>query len=77
MLLALGWAEGLPTAAQLTSHILDRLEDECACDIADEAGAAGEALHAGASRGRSAGGEPGPGGPRAVSLGRRASRGDI
>jgi len=44
MLLALGWNEGLPTASQLTSHILDRLESECACDIACEEGPAGEAL---------------------------------
>ena len=27
MLLALGWEAGLPTAAQLVSRILDRLED--------------------------------------------------
>ena len=44
MLLALGWNEGLPTASQLTSHILDRLESECACDVAREDGPAGEAL---------------------------------
>ena len=44
MLLALGWEAGLPTAAQLVSHILDRLESECALDIAHETGEAGEAL---------------------------------
>ena len=46
MLLALGWDEGLPTVSQLTSHILDRLESECAYDVACEDGAAGDALSA-------------------------------
>ena len=51
MLLALGW-EGTWEAARLAdrrppscvSHILDRLESECALDIAHETGEAGEAL---------------------------------
>ena len=34
----------MPTAAQLVSHILDRLEGECAFDIAHATGEAGEAL---------------------------------
>ena len=43
MLLALGWDEGLTTVSQLTSHILDRLESQCAYDVAYERmdGAAG------------------------------------
>ena len=54
MLLALGWDEGLPTVSQLTSHILDRLESECACDVACEDGAAGDALSAGGGDGGAA-----------------------
>mmetsp|Transcript_69444 Transcript_69444/g.208444 ORF Transcript_69444/g.208444 Transcript_69444/m.208444 type:complete len:98 (+) Transcript_69444:3-296(+) len=69
MLRDLGWPEGTqPTAADLVAHILDRLEYQCAYDLAHEEGAVGRALGGDASDTYGIGGWRRLGGGAAVVL---------